>query len=345
MTNREIVLGQIQHQETRTVPYWLTIDEEVAQRLDDHYGGQQWRERIQTFVEWTELVSGDKKAPTGVPHRQRDPYGSVWRTDQRAFHLEVPALPEPTLSGFRWPAPEAFYGDAAWVEKAQKTCRENKGKTFLTTWLGWGLFETSWGLRGFENVMMDVVYETAFYEALLDRILEQFYVWIDYICKTLPEVDAIFLGDDWSDQRGVIIGPSRWRQLFKPRYAKLYETIHARDKLVIEHVCGSVSPLIPDLVDIGLDVLESLQPEANDMNPYELKRRWGDKITFMGGLGSQSIIQFGKPQELTTEIRRLRTEMSRGGGYILAPSKFLQPGTPTENAVAIFEEFTAVYYQ
>ena len=91
-----------------------------------------------------------------------------------------------------------------------------------------------------------------------------------------------------------------------------------------------------------MDVLESLQPEAYDMNPYELKRRWGDKVTFMGGLGSQSIIQFGKPQELTTEIRRLRTEMSRGGGYILAPSKFLQPGTPTENAVAIFEEFTSV---
>ena len=98
---------------------------------------------------------------------------------------------------------------------------------------------------------------------------------------------------------------------------------------------------MPDLIDIGLDVLESVQPEASGMNPYELKKAWGDKITFWGCLGSQSTIPFGSPVEIHAEILRLRREMSEGGGYILAPAKALQPGTPTENAVAVVEAFTA----
>ena len=84
-----------------------------------------------------------------------------------------------------------------------------------------------------------------------------------------------------------------------------------------------------------MDVLESVQPEAAGMNPYELKRKWGDKITFWGALGSQSTLAFGTPEQIRAEVRRLRTEMGRGGGYILAPAKALQPETTTENAVAV----------
>jgi uroporphyrinogen decarboxylase len=96
---------------------------------------------------------------------------------------------------------------------------------------------------------------------------------------------------------------------------------------------------MPDLIEIGLDVIESVQPEAVDMNPYELKRRFGEKITFWGGLGSQSTIQFGSPREIKAEVEKLRREMGIGGGYILAPSKALQPGTPVENAAAVVEAF------
>jgi len=340
MTPRDLVLEQIRHRETRLVPYTLSFEGDVAERLDAHYGGPQWRERNKTFIDATQIVIGDKKEPTGEKDRQRDPYGSIWRTDQRAFHLERPALPEPTLAGYRWPAPETFHANADWIAGARQMCKDKQGQTFLAVWLGWGLFETSWGIRGFENVMMDVAVEPDFYEALLDRIMEQYLVFIDFICTTLPEIDAIFLGDDWGDQRGVMIGPERWRALFKKRYARIYEAIHARGKIVISHSCGSVADIMPDIIDIGLDVLESVQPEAQGMNPYELKKRWGDKIAFWGGLGSQSIIPFGTPQQLRGEIKRLCSEMGRGGGYILAPSKALQPGTPTGNAAAILEAFT-----
>ena len=100
-----------------------------------------------------------------------------------------------------------------------------------------------------------------------------------------------------------------------------------------------VSDIMADIVEIGLDVLESVQPEAAGMNPYELKGAWGDQITFWGGLGSQSTIPFSTPAEIREEIRHLRSEMGKGGGYILAPAKPLRPETPPENAVAVVEGF------
>jgi uroporphyrinogen decarboxylase len=108
----------------------------------------------------------------------------------------------------------------------------------------------------------------------------------------------------------------------------------------MSHSCGSVAEIVPDLIEIGLDVLESVQPEPVGMNPYELKRRYGNRITFWGGLGSQSTIPYAAPGQVRAEIDRLRREMSVGGGYILAPAKPLQPETPIANAVAVLEAFT-----
>ena len=97
--------------------------------------------------------------------------------------------------------------------------------------------------------------------------------------------------------------------------------------------------IIPDLIDIGLDVLESVQPEARGMNPYELKREFGDKLSFWGCLGSQSTIPHGTPDEIRGEVAHLCSEMGAGGGYVLSSAKELQPGSPVENAVAVFESF------
>jgi len=208
--------------------------------------------------------------------------------------------------------------------------------SFRLAWLGWGLFERSWTIRGFENALTDVVAEPDFYEELLDRLTELYSAFVAETVK-LP-VDAIMFGDDWGDQRGVIIGPARWRKLLKPRWARLYEQVHAAGKIIISHCCGNVTDIMPDIIEIGLDVLESCQPEAMDV--YELKRSYGPAITFWGGLGSQRIIPFAAPQEIRREVRRLCSEMGRGGGYILAPAKALQIETPTQNAVAVLEALT-----
>lgn len=342
MKPRDIVRNQIEHIETEIVPYTLPFEGDIEERLNAYYGGITWKKRLKSFFKETEAVNTMKKLPTDRKGFERDPYGTIWRMDRLPFHLEEPAMQKPSFAGYQWPDPEMFFVSEADVKKKRNEFQQFKDEYFLVAWLGWGLFETSWGLRGFENVMMDVVAEPQFYEELLDRIVEQFLAYINYTCEVLPEIDAIMFGDDWGDQRGVIVGPDRWRRLFKSRYAKIYEAVHAKGKYAFSHCCGSMADIFPDIIEIKLDLLESVQPEARGMNPYELKKKWGDKIAFWGCLGSQSIIPFGTPEEIHAEVRKLREQMGRGGGFILAPAKALQPGTPIENAVAVVEAFAEV---
>jgi uroporphyrinogen decarboxylase len=334
MTPRQTVLRQIAHRETPEVPYTLAFEKDVGLRLDAYYGGPAWRQRLKPYIVTVSAVDTDPKTPMDATHA-RDGYGGVWRTDKRPWHLERPPLSGPSLDGYDFPRPESFFRPE-WKEKARLTCA-TQSDSFLVGALGWGLFERSWNLRGFEDILMDAVAEPDFFSEVLDRLMNLYLAFVDYTAD-LP-IDGILFGDDWGDQRGVTLGPDRWRQFLKPRWARIFAAVHARGKIAMCHSCGSVAEIVPDLIEIGLDVLESVQPEAEGMNPFDLKRKWGDRIAFWGCLGSQTIPR-SSPDALQREIRRLRTEMSRGGGYILAPAKPLQPETPTENAVAIVEAFT-----
>jgi uroporphyrinogen decarboxylase len=217
------------------------------------------------------------------------------------------------------------------VELAHRELEE-KPECFRIAGFGELYFERMFQMRGFENILMDMITEKRFVEGLMDRITELNLAFLE-VNASLP-VDALMTSDDWGDQRGIIVGPERWRELFKPRVAKVWAAAHAHGKIVIHHTCGNVSDIIPDLIEIGLNVLESVQPEAMDV--CGLKKGYGKDLTFWGGLGSQSIIPFGTPEEIRAQVSRLCRALGKEGGYILAPAKPLQPETPTENAVEAF---------
>jgi uroporphyrinogen decarboxylase len=334
---RDDVLEQIAHRETHPVPYSLGFEGDVAEQLDAYYGGPEWRDRITPYITTVGGIDTVSQVRVDETH-VRDAFGSLWRDDRRPWHLVEPALKAPSLDGLAFPGANRFWGDVeARKADAMRACEE-KADSFQIIGIGWGLFEHSWRIRGFENAMMDAATEPDFYAELLDRLTELFLDFVG-IWDDVP-ADAIMFGDDWGYQQGVILGPERWRTFIKPRWAKVYEAVHAQGKRTISHCCGSIVDIMPDIVEIGLDVLESVQPEARGMNPYALKKRWGSEITFWGGLGSQSTVQFSSPEGIAAEVRRLCVEMGAGGGYILAPAKSLQPGTPVDNAAAIIEAFT-----
>jgi uroporphyrinogen decarboxylase len=186
------------------------------------------------------------------------------------------------------------------------------------------------------------VEEPEFVEEMLDIQTKLILGYLE-IVSDLP-YDGILLSDDWCDQRGVLFGRPRWQKYIKPLMAEIIKRTHETGKFFALHCCGSFIDIMPDIVEIGMDVIESVQPEAKDNDPYVLKRLYGDKITFWGGLGSQSIIPNGTVLELKQEIKKLVTEMGKGGAYILSPAKPLMCGTPPENAVAIFEAFVDQNY-
>jgi len=336
MTAREIVLSQLRHEETPVIPYVLPMEQSVADRVTAHYGGSEWRQTLRQFTTGCFSVSTIREEPISETHGT-DIFGSIWRRDQRPWHLETPALPESSFAGYTFPRLGQFLDPVApGKEDAIRRIREDREHCHVIG-MGWGIFEQTWRIRGFENALIDTVAEPGFYEELVGRLTD-LYVGMVGFCADIP-ADAIMFGDDWGDQRGVILGPERWRRFIKPAWARVYEEVHRQGKLIISHSCGSVAEIMPDIIEIGLDALESCQPEAVGMHPYELKAKWGDKIAFYGCLGSQSTIPFGTPDEIRAEVRKLRREMGKGGGFILAPAKPLQPETPTENAVALVEAF------
>ena len=333
MTPREIVQSQIRHEETAEVPFTLTFEPDVGTRLDEYYGSSKWRDRLGRYIRRTAQVATIKPDQFDDTH-YRDAFGTVWRNDKLPPAVVEPGLKTPSFEGYPFPTATAVL-DPEGLSQARATAKDDSD-AFTIIMSGICLWRC-WYIRGFEATMMDIIAEEDFYTELLDRMTD---LTIEVIesCADIP-ADAIMSGDDWGDQRGILIGPERWRKFYKPRYERIFDAIHRQGKFAIMHCCGSVADIMGDIIDCGLDVLESIQPEASGMNPYELKRKWGDKITFWGGLGSQSTIPFGSADEVRGEIRRLRREMSSGGGYILAPAKPLRPETPTENAVAVVDTF------
>jgi uroporphyrinogen decarboxylase len=336
MKPRDVVRAQIDHRETYPVPYSLGFEGDTAEQLDAYYGDPAWRARLTPYMVTVGGVDTVQQVRVDEAH-VRDAFGGLWRDDRRPWHLVEPALKAPSFDGYDFPGVERFLGDVeARKAAASKACQE-KADGFQIISIGWGLFEHSWRIRGFEEALMDAITEPDFYAELLDRLTELFLSFVG-IWADVP-ADAIMFGDDWGFQQGVILGPERWQRFIKPRWAKIYEAVHAQGKIAISHCCGSIVDIMPDIIEIGLDILESVQPEARGMNPYELKAKWGSEIVFWGCLGSQSTIQFGSPRGIKDEVKQLCAEMGKGGGYILAPAKSLQPGTPVENAAAVVEAF------
>jgi uroporphyrinogen decarboxylase len=324
------VLAALNFNDTQPLPYTLFMEGDVAQRLDQYYGHPAWRERLQNAIAWVTIPPLGVREGSEVHYT--DPFGAVWRTDRRPFHLERPPLISPDLSAYTWPAIEALWDEAALLQQIEAARQRGQ---FIVVSTGFGLFERSWTLRGFENALTDMLLHPKFYAALLDGILE---ILLQIVTRLLAlPVDGILLSDDWGEQRGVIMGPRLWRQFIKPRAALFNATVHAGGKWTFQHCCGNVSDILPEMIEIGLDVLESVQPEAMDV--YAIKRRFGRELRLWGGLGTQRLIPFGGPVEIRAEIARLRAELGQGGGYILAPAKPLMQEVPTENAVAVLEAF------
>jgi uroporphyrinogen decarboxylase len=339
MDNKQRVISQINHQETDFIPYTLTFDSsgKIEDRLDEKYGSPRWRSLLDNAIQFLPLPTAGLTVDENADLYAKDLYGTTWQVNLRPHHIVEPALKEPSLAGYHFPT-LAECIDLGWEAEALSLMSARPGY-FWVAQIGFGLFERTWTLRGFDNALMDVSLNPEFYEELAERLAENQMEMLERILG-LP-FDGFLFSDDWGYQDGILIGAKRWRKIIKPHMRRLYERVHRAGKYTLNHICGSVAEILPDLIEIGLDVYESVQPEAKNNNPYELKRKYGKDITFWGGLGSQSLLPFGAPAEIKNEVAHLCQEMGHGGGYILSPAKAIQPETPLENAAAAVEAFLA----
>ena len=201
-----------------------------------------------------------------------------------------------------------------------------------------GIFQDCWNLRGMEQFFVDMVQNRDFAEALLDRVLAiHVGMWEHFLNAVGEYVDMVETADDLGGQTGTLISSRMYRDLIKPRHAALNAAIRKRTQArIFYHSCGAIMPLIDDLLDIGVDVLNPIQPLPGLMDPEELEARYGSRLLFHGGLDVQILLPSGTPHQVCTHVRRY-LDVLGPDHYIMAPSNSVQPGTPPENLVAAYE--------
>lgn len=203
-------------------------------------------------------------------------------------------------------------------------------------------FEMYWRLRGLEDAMVDIAADPQLARTMLARCAGYALGLARRACAEMP-LDWLWCGDDVAGQRAMVMSPEAWRDLVKPLMADLFAAGKRHGLWVAHHCCGALRPIIPDLVEIGLDVLNPVQAGCPGMDALELKREFGDRLGFMGGVDTQGLLPFARADEVRRGVERLIEGMTaavggRGpGGYILAASHTIPPETPDENIFALYE--------
>ena len=202
------------------------------------------------------------------------------------------------------------------------------------------VFEGPWYLRGMDAFLQDLLVNKDYAHRLID-LVSGFYLEAGLRLVEMG-CDILLAGDDVGTQDRMLISPELFREYIKPRYGRLFgEYKRANPALKIAaHICGFIEPVIDDLVEVGLDVLNPVQPLA--MDPARLKKRYGKHLSFWGAVDDQRVMPFGSPRDVKDEVRRRIAQLAPGGGYIVCPSHNLQPTTPMENIQAFYR--TAAEY-
>lgn len=329
---RERVSEAINHKQTCTVPYNIELTSEELDKVSEYTGIDKGE-----FFNWAgnhiEKVSYNIGGRYIKPGYFKDEFGVVWNRsglDKDIGIVDEILLTESDLSCYELPEPNLNE-----VRMRTEKLVKNGRDTFKLGKIGLAYYERAWSLRGMENLLMDFILEPDFVEELFENILQYNMKIIEAAMEY--DIDGFYLGDDYGQQTGLIMSPDTWRKFIKPGLAKMFDRIKRAGKVVALHSCGNIGVIFGDLIDIGLDIYQTFQPEVYDVK--RVKAEYGKNLTFWGGISTQCLLPFAKPEELNFAVRDIMEVMSANGGYIAAPTHQVPADVPPENIVALVEVF------
>lgn len=352
MKPRERVQMALQREKPDRCPMQISFTPEFAQRLradlhqtgtavhNPHGGGNTYaletalgEDLLLTSVGWANSYYANDTYANGAD-RYTDEWGIGWRNAPyetrfgTGFYTDIighPLADNRAIDTYRPPDPmrPELYTEAERLISRHKDEYWIVGVTVTT------IFETAWALRGLEQMLVDFNEDPD----LANAILEIPYRYHLAAARRLVEmgVDMIWTGDDVGTQRGMLISPRTWRRFFKPRMAEMFSTLKAINPQlkIAYHSDGNLESVIPDLIEIGLDVLNPIQPACLD--PAALKKRYGDRLCFWGTIDEQHTLPFGTPESVRREVENRLETVGYDGGLILSPTHHVQLDTPVEN--------------
>jgi len=348
MNSKQRVMCAVNHQEPDRIPLDFWWSHEMKTRLLHHLG-------LRNTEELQEYLGSDLRgvypAYVGPELRRYDDgsYEDFWGIVRTPFAHgsggEYDEVIDPPLANarslddierIRWPDPDWFdYGSL--IEQ----CERHRDHAIVVGRMGresQTLFIQLWYFRGLESVLVDMATWPEFVETLIEKIMA---FRLEHLKRILAvaqgRADILQLADDYGTQSGPIMSPSMWRRFFAPHLKTMADLAHEAGLKVFLHCDGGIRPIISDLIELGVDILNPIQPAAAGMEPLGLKRDFGDRLCFHGAVDTQSTLPLGTREEVAAEVRQRIDILGRGGGYILAPVHTVEPDVPVENLLAVYD--------
>jgi uroporphyrinogen decarboxylase len=243
------------------------------------------------------------------------------------------------IDNFPWPDPTAPSRFTGLRERARHVATV-EGKAVCLGGLCAGPLEMAAWMRGYQNFYPDTIINRDLIERIIDIVVEmKMAFWEATLAEVGEYADVLIEADDMAGQLNLLITQDMYRDLFKPRHQKLFDFIHARtDAKIFFHSCGAIRPLIPDLIDVGVDILNPVQVSAKGMDSAELKKEFGKDLSFWGGgVDVQGVFGTGTPEEVRDDVKRRIEDLAPGGGLIFATIHNTQANVPPENFMAMWE--------
>ena len=342
MTPRERVMAAIDHQPTDRVPADLWAEDEVWERLIRDLGARNRDDVLERFdvdLRYVSPVYPPETITNGVKQNMwgerwmmtNTPWGMNWEHVNGAL-ADVTSLAE--IEAFPWPScDDVDYSTLA------RQCDQYEG--YAIVYGNADIFERPGLVRGWENLLCDTALNPEWVDCLAKKFLDYFVEdFTRCLEATRGRIDIFWALTDLGTQSGLLQSRETFHRFIAPPIRTLAEMSHDNGVKFMFHSCGAVRELIPDLIELGVDILNPIQPECMDV--AGLKRNFGKRLSFWGGLGTQTTMPFGTPAEVRTKVQWLAQTLGDGGGYLLAPTHYIEPDVPWENILALRDAVAAL---
>ena len=337
LTSKERVLRAIRREETDRVPVDVELTNEMRDKMLAHFGMSDAEELFRLLgrdfrrVGWR-YTGPEHFTPEGEPC---DVFGVAsggpTYADTIGYRPFAKAESVAEIEAHQWPDPD-------WWDVSSIADECDGVADYAITGGDWApFFCQACNMTGIGRFLEMMLEAPDVAEAIMTHIVD-FYVESSrrQLEAGRGRIDIFFAGDDYGGKNGLLMSPEMWRRLIKPQLARLYALAGEYDVLMMQHSCGSIRPIVGDMIELGLDVLDPVQIAAVDMEPAGLKADFGDDLTFHGGVNTEATLPYGAPEEVEAETRMLMQTLGDGGGYIVCGSQYLQDDIPVENAIAMY---------
>jgi uroporphyrinogen decarboxylase len=324
MSYRQTVIDAIEKKQTPLTPWAFELTGEFEENYKKQFPCDSVEEHLQSHIMFGKYKNIKFLSDT----LYEDAFGVQWQLGDDGGYIGTPVnklVNEDNVEAYVFPQI-----DEPSINKAINEMREDK-EHFRMFRLTYSLYERVWSLMGLEDTLLGMAMEEDYVTRIFERVTEYQLKLLERVLD--EEFEGVLFGDDWGGQKGLLMGPVCFRKFIKPYMQELFAKVKSKGKYTLLHCCGNVETIFPDMIEMGLDVYNTVQPELYDLK--KIKKEYGKDLTFWGAISTQQLLPWASAQEVyDTSVETIRI-LGQGGGYLFSPTHALTPDIPAENIRAM----------